>query len=170
MAAKKAGKSKGGILMAKKRINLAHQVYLRERQTSIWFAKALYEDACAEWANPHISKLEQVHAWQTIMGLTAVLKERYMWDYKRNAPVPDSSLKTNLGLPSAPGGYKSLTPGTSNWLAYWRAHPDEQPDMVQWRSDAEKLLPVVVKEEPEVLSPEWVENFMDVWKQHDKVA
>lgn len=111
-----------------KTLSLAHEVFIRESKTSLWYAIALYEDSVSEWTNPYIDPFERCQAWQRIQGLIAVLKTRGAWDSFLDEPISD-------GAPTSPEGYKEITPGSPEWLAYWKAHPDEQPDMINWRSD-----------------------------------
>jgi len=37
-----------------------------------------------------------------------------------------------------PSDFKGLTPGSDEWKAYWKAHPEEQNDMLAWRKEEGK--------------------------------
>lgn len=34
--------------------------------------------------------------------------------------------------PSMPSDYKDITPGTPEWLRYWKEHPEKQDEMIEW--------------------------------------
>lgn len=36
------------------------------------------------------------------------------------------------------GGFRELTPGTEAWIEWWKAHPEDQGDMLEWREKTGK--------------------------------
>lgn len=82
-------------------------------------------------------------------GMAAVaaehLKERYQFDWhiieKEENFRSTAIYNLNKGYqrivldkdPVLPSDFRSLKPGTEKWIQYWKAHPDQQDDMVAWQ-------------------------------------
>lgn len=66
-----------------------------------------------------------------ILGYSSIVQETFKEEPEPPKPVPlDSALPEDI-----PSDFKTLQPGTREWKLYWKAHPEEQEDMLQWKME-----------------------------------
>ena len=42
--------------------------------------------------------------------------------------------KVSFDIPPIPADFKTIEPGTSLWIRYWKAHPELQMEMLRWKN------------------------------------
>jgi hypothetical protein len=81
----------------------------------------------------------RVQAWQDMMAIAKIFRERFEWDTKKRCPKPlVTEVPEVVGKPM--WITNGLQPATAAWMEHWKAFPKEQPSMArhakrQWKKN-----------------------------------
>lgn len=88
--------------------------------------------------------LQATHAldWHLIEmdeSYCALARENILRGYFKLVNEPRTAQK-HYDIPPVAGDFRELEPGTHEWMRYWKANPDEQEAMLEWRMQKEEGL------------------------------
>ena len=64
--------------------------------------------------------------WNLNLGYSGVLGDKGQIEESGSSQI-------QRDLPEIPSDYKTITPGTDDWRAFWMANPDKQGEMLEWK-------------------------------------
>ena len=47
---------------------------------------------------------------------------------------PSSEAKVSYDIKPLPGTFKVIKIGSNEWIRFWKAHPEQQEEMLQWKN------------------------------------
>ncbi|MHA2063939.1 MAG: hypothetical protein ACXABY_06095 [Candidatus Thorarchaeota archaeon] len=94
-------------------------IYSTDFNTSVWHIRECFWIWREVMYREGGTKEQSLQAWQYVKAYAKILKDKGHWNHQSGTPLDKE--------------WKTLTPNTPRWIAYYMRHPDEQAEMHEFR-------------------------------------